>query len=293
MQKDFLFFSYSWVKNANYYFKKIESLGYECDFVFETNLQEFKPIHKYKNIVLYLHEDWSIPITNDLINNYFKDSKLIQHDDTDFEDVQIWTNRKPDLILQREYTDSTKNYWNSKIYPFHFPMPSIYDSKYEKDIDISFMGTLTNARRLPFINHIINLSKGNLKHYKWYIDVRPADTRTPDLFKEISNRSKIGLHYFGNSYDSIRIWELASAGCSLVMPKMRTKIVNDDTLMPFKNYTIIKDDFSDLEEKLNYLMIDENYKKISEKSKLDYDLNHNPEKCFEYYFNKIKEVMAV
>ena len=156
--KDFLFFAYSWVDNANFYFRKIESLGYECDFVFETNLRDFKPEYNYKNVVLYLHEDWTIPITNYLIDNYFSNSCLIQHDDTDFEDIQTWSNKKPDLILHREYTELSKNSWGSKVYPFHFPVKSIFNSKYEKDIDISFIGTLTNPRRIPFINHRVDLA---------------------------------------------------------------------------------------------------------------------------------------
>jgi hypothetical protein len=228
-----------------------------------------------------------------LIEENFSDACLIQHDDTDFEDVQVWSNKKPDLIMHREYTSHTKNIWGSEIFPFHFPITSIYDGRYKKDIDISFVGTLTNQRRIPFIHHIIDLSKNKLKHYRWYINVMPTDSRTPELFKEVANRSKIGLNYFGNSYETKRTWELASAGCSIVMPKMRTRIVNDDSLMPFKHYTIIKDDFSNLEENLIDLMQGNKYEKVAEKSKLDYDLNHNPEKCFEYYFDKIKKVMKI
>lgn len=121
----------------------------------------------------------------------------------------------------------------------------------------------------------------------------PTDSRTPELFREVANRSKIGLNYFGNSYETKRTWELASAGCSIVMPKMKTKIVNDESLMPFKDYTIIKDDFSDLEEKLVYLLSNDNYKTNAQKSKLDYKLNHSPEKCVDYYFDKVKRVMKV
>ena len=55
MIKDFLFFSYSWVKNANIIFKKFQQNGFNCDYVDETNLNYFKPTNQYKNIILYLH----------------------------------------------------------------------------------------------------------------------------------------------------------------------------------------------------------------------------------------------
>ena len=71
MTKDFLFFSYSWVKNANIIFKQFEQNGYLCDYVDETNLHLFKPEFDYKNIVLYLHEPNTIPITNYLIDTFY------------------------------------------------------------------------------------------------------------------------------------------------------------------------------------------------------------------------------
>jgi hypothetical protein len=132
MHKDILFFSYSWVDNANYIFKKFESLGYKCDFVYENTIQDFKPVNDYKVIFLYLHEDYTIPITNKIIDTFYKYSYLVQHDDTDFENIQVWSNKKPDLIMHRELTDSSKNPWDSPVFPFHFPIFSKYDKEYQK-----------------------------------------------------------------------------------------------------------------------------------------------------------------
>ncbi len=286
MNKDFLFFSYSWVKNANIIFKQFETNGYLCDFVDETNLHLFKPIHQYKNIVLYLHEPDTIPTTNFLIDTFYKYSNLIQHDDTDEENTQVWSNKKPDLIIQREYTKDTKDLWNTKVCPMHFAVDSIYEEQ-PKIYDVSFVGTLTNPKRIPFINKINELVKKRTD-LKWFIDVSPRDTRTPIKFKDVANQSKIALHYFGNSYDSLRIWEIASCKTAILMPKMKNLSVSKEYMF-FDSYEKFNEDFSDLEQKIDYLLKNENYLKLANKSQTDYDLNHNPKKCYEYYHSIIKK----
>lgn len=291
MKKHFLFFSYSWVDNANFYFKKIEESGYLCDFVYENNLHEFRPIHNYENIVLYLHEPNTIPITNYIIDTFYRFSNLIQHDDTDFEDIQVWSNKKPDLILHREYTYNSKNPWGALVYPFHFPVESKYIPGKVKDYDVSFIGRMTSSRRAPFVNHIKNLSKTTMRDLKWHIDVDPIvgiKDKITSEFSDVINRSKIGLNYFGNSYESKRTWELASVGAAILSPRMRTKTVNESQYMPFEEYLIFKDDFSDLEEKIRFLLSDQRYLEYGNKAKNAFDTAHNPQKCFEYYFNIIK-----
>lgn len=286
--KDFLFFNYSWVRNSTILFEKFHTLkGHSIDIVDEKTVKNFTPSCKYKNVVLYLHEPWTIPITNKIINNYCKESVLIQHDTTDFENVQIWSDRKPDLVMQREMTKDTKNPWNCPVEPFHFGIESIYDNeKYERDIDVSLMATMTNPRRAPFVRHVASLAKGSLSDLKWFLDVSPINTRTPEKYREVCNRSKIGLHYFGNSYDSIRIWELASCKAAIIMPKMRNLSVSKEET-PFEDYTIIKDDFSDLEEKIRFLLEDNRYSIQADKCYNDYENNHTPEKYFQKYYEKV------
>lgn len=285
--KDFLFFNYSWVKNSTLIFQKFKDKGHSIDIVDETNILSFSPKYKYKNVVLYLHETWTIPITNRLLENELLDSFLIQHDDTDFEQIQNWSSREPDLFMQRELTNETVINTKSPVYPFHFPIESIYEEKFQnKEIDVSFIGTLTNYRRVPFINHINHLSQTSLSHLNWYIDFKPVDTRTPEIYKEKTNKSKIALHYFGNSYDSIRIWEIISSNTALIMPKMRNLSVSKEN-MEFTEYTQINDDFSDLEQKIVNLLNNENYKIEAKKGFDTYNNFHNPEKCFEYYYDKI------
>jgi len=286
MNKDFLFFSYSWVKNANLIFKQFEKNGYLCDFVDETNLHLFKPIHQYKNIVLYLHEGNTIPTTNNIIDTFYKYSNLIQHDDTDEENVQVWSNKRPDLVIQREYTKDTKDPWNTLVYPMHFAVESIYEEQ-NKIYDVSFMGTLTNHRRLPFVNKIQELAKKRTD-IKWFIDVSQRDTRTPIKFKDIANQSKIALHYYGNSYDSLRIWEIASCKTAILMPKMKNLSVSKE-YMSFETYETFKEDFSDLENKIIHLLENDNYLKLANVSQTEYNTNHNPQKCYEYYHSIIKK----
>lgn len=96
--KDFLFFNYNWVPNSTFIFESFRKMGHEIDIIGEEELRNFQPDCKYKNVVLYLHEGWSIPITNHIIDNWCQDSFLIQHDDTDFEQLQKWSNRTPDLL---------------------------------------------------------------------------------------------------------------------------------------------------------------------------------------------------
>ena len=287
MIKDFLFFSYSWVKNANIIFKQFELNGYVCDFVDETNLHTFKPIHQYKNIVLYLHENNTIPITNYLIDTFYKYSNLIQHDDTDEEHVQVWSNKTPNLVIQRELTQNSKNIHKCIVEPMHFAVESIYEDM-DKKYDVSFVATLTNNRRINFVNKILDLSKNELKHLKWFIEVSPRDTRTPTKFKEIINSSKIGLHYYGNSYDSLRIWEMASCKTAILMPKMKTLSVQKE-YMEFTEYETFEEDFSDLKDKILKLLNNDTYKILANNSYKAFNLRHNHVKCYDYYHGILKK----
>lgn len=286
--KDFLFFNYSFVENSTFYFKCFADKGHSIDIVDERSLASFSPTCKYKNVVLYLHEPNTIPYTNRIIDEYCQDSFFIQHDDTDHEDIQIWSNRKPDLVLQRELTNHSKNFWQSPVVPFHFPMPSMYDSSLqEKNIDVCFIANITHPRRIPFAHKIIELAKGKLSHLNWYIKVTPmgADT-SPNEFKSVINRSKVGLHYFGNSYDAHRIWQLCSTKTAILMPFMRNKSVDKDH-MHFDEYCIMKDDFSDLEDKITYLLEQNRYVDYGNRAFDAYQKRHSPSHCFEYYYNKV------
>jgi hypothetical protein len=296
--KDFLFFNYNWVVNSTYIFESFRKMGHEIDIVGEEELRSFVPDCKYKNVVLYLHEGWSIPLTNHIIENYCQDSFLIQHDDTDFEQLQNWSKRKPDLFMQREYTCDTDlnnryvGYGSTKypmsetpVEPFHFPIESMYDeSLQEKKWDICFLGRPTNHRRQKFIDKINELRNGSLSHLNWF--VKYEYVQTPELYKEIINGSKIGLNSPGNSYDSWRNWELASVKSCILQPKIKVKSCQDG-YMPFNEYVELNEDYSDLEEKILFALENDRWREIGQRAYDDYNANHTPEKCFEYYYNTV------
>jgi len=293
MEKDFLFFNYSWVWGSTTYFKYFEKMGHSIDIVDENTIHYFNPTVSYKNVVVYLHEPNQLRRINSLLDNQLRNSFLIQHDDTDEEQLQRWTIREPDIFMQRELTDNTHITTKSPVIPFHFPMNSIYDENItDKPYDISFIGNMTNPRRRPFVDYIINLSQTTLSHLNWYIDVNGANYKpgfATENFRNITNQSKIGLHYFGNSYDSIRIWEILSCKTALLMPKMRSHSV-DSNHMELSNYEIFNDDYSNLEEKINYLLEDNRYLDLGLRGHEEFKSNHNIDKCCEYYYNSVMKV---
>lgn len=302
MVKDFLFFNYSFVPNSTFYFESFAKKGHTIDIVTEQTLPHFIPSCEYKNVVIYLHEHYTIPYTERLINEYCKNSVLIQHDDTDHEDIQMWTSRKPDLVMHREYTEHTKNPRGCAIGTFHFPIESWFDSSVgEKEYDVCFLGNMTNPRRVKFADKLMELMSGRLSHLKWKVNIEPHVNTPYQLYsvnkflpqgestKSIVNKTKIGLNDFGNSYEQWRTWEYASTGISILCPKMRTKCVNDSKFMPFNEYLSFSDDYSDLADKIEYLLEADRYKEYGSAAKTAYDKRHNPTKCFESYYSQVME----
>ena len=289
--KDFLFFNYSWVPNSTLYFNSFINAGYDCDIVDEVSITHWEPSDKYRAVVVYLHCVEPRAKINYWIDNYFQDSFLIQHNTTDHEQIQTWTNRTPDLIMQRELFDGTENPNNIPIEPFHFPIPSVYDSSYEQVNDVMFYGCMTNPIRKPFTEKIIQLS-GSLSHLKWDIKVTGGGHRTPEEYKEAINQCKIGLHYFGNSRDSIRIWEIASTKAAMIMPKLRMKSTSEEH-MPFTEYESIRDDFVDLEEKILHVLENDRWKDLGKRSFEAFENRHSPEHCFKYYENTIRKYLDI
>lgn len=300
MTKDFLFLNYSFVPNSTFYFESFVSKGHSIDIVTEKTLSTFVPNCEYKNVVIYLHEPYTIPYTERLINEYCKNSVLIQHDDTDHEDIQMWTSRKPDLVMHREYTENTKNPRGCSIGAFHFPIDSWLDPLIkEKEYDVCFLGNMTNPRRVRFADKLIELMCGRLSHLKWKVNIEPHVNTSSELYsinkflsqgessKSIVNKTKIGLNDFGNSYEQWRTWEYASTGIAILSPKMRTKCVNNSTLMPFNEYLSFSDDYSDLGDKIEYLIENDRYKEYGSASKYAYDNRHTPKHCFDFYYSQV------
>ena len=143
-----------------------------------------------------------------------------------------------------------------------------------------FMGTPSNPRRQSFINKILDLSQNKLSHLRWFIRYQPA--RTPQEYLYVVNKTKIGVNYPGNSYDSWRVWELASAKVCTIQPELQMNSIKNNH-MPYDEYIRIKMDHSDLEEKIVEQLENDKYKETAQKSFDEYHKNHTPEKCFEKY----------
>jgi hypothetical protein len=288
--KDFLFLTYSFVAGAKTCFNYILNKGHTGDIANEDTYLSFIRNNKvkYKNIVVYLHEKHQLIQINNYINSN-PNSFLIQHDDTDFEQIQKWTNREPQLYMRREHTSNTKITTSSPVYPIHFAMESIYKENSEKIYDVCFIGTPTHPRRAEFVKKLESLANGELSYLKFYINASPYPGWVPGdaskEFRDVVNKSKIGIHYFGNSYDSTRIWETLSCNTALLMPENKVKIPEQ----PLEKgcYEILADDFSDLKERIEFLLMNDNWKNIASKGQENYNKYHTQEKCCEYYYSKI------
>lgn len=295
MIKDFLFLNYSWVYGSTNYFEYFRKKGHTIDIIDEKTIDDFTPNCKYKNVVIYYHDLAHIDKINSWLNNELRDSFVFQHDDTDHEQIRKWVHKGADVYLMRELTDNTQMIDDKPVIPFHFPMESIFDEDLSnnKEYDVCFIGRITNGRRIPFINHINNLKNNSLNHLRWYIDTsEPRDYDYSNLHKptrkysEVINQSKISLHYPGNSYDSVRIWEIASTNSCLLMPELKIHSATKK-FIPFTNYEKFDENLHDLEHKILSLIENDNWKNSSYLTQLEYNENHTKERCQERYYELI------
>ena len=284
--KDFLFIYFSHLPGPEYFFRSIENSGYSCDFITEKTVESFIPSCEYKVVICYLHEHNLPTHVNRILHHpHLSKTFMVQHDDTDFSNVMPYYSRQPKLVFQRELTPNSGSPFQTVAIPMHFAFPSIYDPTIQyKDIDVSFVGMQTNPRRKPFIDHINNLAKNDLKHLNWAID--NSHHRNHNEFVKIANRSKICLHFPGNSTDSIRIWELASAKTCLMMPPNNLLSLSDQA-MPLKNYVQYSIDLHDLKDVLVHYLSEDRYAGVAQKLFEEYNEFHTPRKCFEFYFQQL------
>ena len=166
-------------------------------------------------------------------------------------------------------------------------MNSIYEEK-EKEYDLCFVGAMTHPRRQRFLEHFNKLREGPLKHLKCFLDFNGYPGWVPgyasNIFKDAANKSKIGLHYYGNSYDATRIWEILSCNTALLMPPIKSPV--RDMPLDKEAYVCFKEDYSDLEEKILYLLKDDKWKEIASKGQQEFE-NHKLERCCEYYYQTV------
>ena len=296
MMKDFLFLRYKtsqcWEWSPMYDY--VASKGHSCDFIDEVTVKTFTPSCNYKCVVLNLHDEWMSPFIDKILSQITNDYYLVYMDDSDYNEAtggRKWSQKEPNLIFQKDTTATTPNPYRCKRYPIHFPMESMYDeTMQDKKYDVCFLGNNTNPRRIPFINKVRELANGNLKHLKWFVSYSSGVGNITTTFKEVINQSKIGLAYPGNSEDQWRIWQLASTKTAIVAPKMKVLSVTSEYL-PFNDYTIMRDDMEDMEEKILYLLDKDRYKEQANMAWIEYNKNHTPEKVFLYFYKNLMTEM--
>jgi len=283
MVKDILFLNYHWVPNSTFIFKSLENTGYTCDFIGEPELESFVPNCEYKVVIAYLHDPHHLPIISRLLETSLKNSFFIQHDDTDSEDVSRWFSRSPDLIMHRELTSNTNRHYNCPIYPMHFPIPSVNDyQNRERDIDVCFIGAPTNQRRNFFVDKLRQIQPQ--LNINW--SIKYSHERNIPETLDILNRSKIVVNYPGNSYDSWRIWEAASAGAAILQPKLPLDSISKEHMF-FDEYVEYNMDCSDLKDKIVWLLEEDRWIEWGNRSINSYEAYHTPEDCFVKYYNNI------
>lgn len=292
--KDFVFFNVSWVWSSSRYFQYFKDKGHSVDIVTEEECQEFceKDEYNYKNIVVYIPWESHLQFIRPFIQRH-PESYLVQHDDGDEYEIQYWFHQKhPNLIMKREYLDKTVLNTPAIVYPMHFPMYSIWDPvKYaEKKYDVAFVCGITNHKRTALIEKLKELNQGRLSHLKMFFDTHGCQVtgNASEMFRDVYNSTKIGIHYFGNSLDSTRIWEILSCQTALLMPKFQNKIT-EAHYMPFdhSSYEILADDFSDIEQKILGLLENDRWKEVAERGQKEFLANQNHDTCCEYYYNCI------
>ena len=63
--------------------------------------------------------------------------------------------------------------------------------------------------------------------------------------------------------------------------------------MPFNEYLAIRDDFTDLEEQILYVLENDRWKNLGEKSFEAFENRHSPKHCFKYYHDVIRRYLKI
>jgi hypothetical protein len=282
--KDFLsFHGYS----SNFNFKilcdTLIDFGYTVDRVDETNITEFPYGDQYRYILMCWHsENTHYRFIKDLVKSKYSRIPIILYDDTDWNYKTMKIAQKPFMVFKRELNEKTRKIRGVPYYH----MPKIVCDNYNPDIekiyDVSFVGSITSKSRAAFFEKIRQLKREN-----WLIhETKHAYDMPYDEYIKIINQSKIGLSYFGNGYDTIRYWEIISCKTALLSPRVPLPIEND---LSDEEAVFFRDDMSDLEEKIDYLLWGDRWKAFSESGYRAFITRHSNIKRTEYFLARIDE----
>jgi hypothetical protein len=271
-------------------------------YIIEYALSSLKLKGKYY-IITRLLEDKYINILNEIGKKYFiyddygayPDIKKAITDLIEFNKIKIVCKigHSQEEKFTRQLTHAN---WLSTI------QPSWYQYSNNKEYDVSAMFSPSQKDTFEHgINHSI--------FYKKHRD---------DLFKNLNNKYKITKlvnnkkyeinEYYNRMYNSKivlapfrfgeispRDLESAMFGSVLIKPDMSLIETLPNVYIPNETYIPCKHDFSDLDEKIDYVLSNYNHlqKKLVENFRKKYIEEYNPEKLVMYYYNIFKNIDGI
>jgi spore maturation protein CgeB len=258
--KDFLAF-HGYSKNFNFKIlcDTLISFGYIVDRVDETRVLNFPYGDQYRYIIMCWHsENIYYEFIKDLVKSKYTDVPMILFDDTDWNHKTMKFAKEPFVVFKRELTAKTKKIRGIPYYQMAKIVQDNYHPEIEKIYDISFVGSVTSKSRGAFVEKIRQIKKE-----KWFIhETKHSEDMPYDEYIKIINQSKIGLSYFGNGYDTVRYWEIISCKTALLSQMVPLPIENN---LSKEEAVFFREDMSDLEEKIDYLLEGDRWKNYGEK----------------------------
>jgi len=283
--RDFLaFHGYS----SNFNFKilcdTLVDFGYTVDRVDETRILDFPYGDQYNYIIMCWHsENIHYKFIKNLVKSKYPDVPMILFDDTDWNHKTMKFAKEPFVVFKRELNEITRKIRGVPYYQMAKIVRDNYHPEIEKVYDVSFVGTITSKPRAAFFDKIRQIKRKN-----WFIhETRHSEDMPYDEYIKIINQSKVGLSYFGNGYDTGRYWEILSCKTALLSPVVPLPIENNLTE---EDAVFFKEDMSNLEEKIDYLLEGNRWKVFAENGYGAFIARHSNIKRTEYFLAKLNEV---
>lgn len=181
-------------------------------------------------------------------------------------------------------------------------MPEWYDYYPNKPYDVSL---LLGRRDSDSLEHNLNQTPHYNSHRDNLFNTVDKKYKTASLEKgqrlalgEYLNKMyncKIILSPYGFGEVTPRDLEAAMFGCVLIKPDMSYLEMIPNVYVPNETYVACKHDFSDINEKIDYVLSDyENLQKFyTENLRNKFIEENNPEKMVTYYYNLFKNIKGV
>ncbi len=273
--------------SSNFNFKilcdTLIDFGYTVDRVDETNIADFTYSDNYRYLLMCWHsENTHYRFINNLVKSKYRSIPIVLYDDTDWNHKTMKFAQKPFMVFKRELNDKTRKIHRVPYYQMSKIVRDNYRPEIEKIYDVSFVGTITSGSRVALFEKLRRIKREN-----WFIhETKHAYDMPYDEYIKIINRSKIGISYFGNGYDTIRYWEIVGCKTALLSPKVPLDIPDDLTE---EEAVFFREDMSDLEEKIDYLLEEDRWVAFAENGYQAFIARHSNTMRTKYFLAKIDE----